>query len=116
MRHRKRGRKFTKSQDKSRLLFRNLSSSFIIKEKIVTTEAKAKGLRSLVEKFITRAKNNTLFNQRFLIKKFANKLVVKKLFDLGLRYKNRSGGYIRIIKINPRKQDSAKMAVVELIK
>lgn len=116
MRHRKRGRKFAKSRDQQKALFRNLSSSLILKEKVTTIEAKAKELRSFVEKSITQAKKNTLANRRLLFRDFSNE-VVKKLFkDLGPRYKNRSGGYTRITKINPRKSDGAKMAVIELIK
>ncbi len=116
MRHKKRGRKFSISKDQRKALFRNLSSSLILKEKITTTEAKAKELRPFVEKFITRAKKNNLACQRLLLKNFSNKTVEKLLKELGPRYKNRPGGYIRIIKINPRKSDGAKMAVIELIK
>lgn len=116
MRHRKRGRKFTKSKDQRKALLRSLASSLIIKEKITITEAKAKELRSFVEKSITRSKKDTLVNQRLLLKNFSNKVVKKLLKDLGPRYKNRSGGYTRITKISPRKSDGAKMAVIELIK
>lgn len=116
MRHRKRGRKFTRSKDQQKALLRNLVSSLLLKEKITTTEAKAKELRSSVEKIITRAKKNTLANRRLLGRDFSNE-VVKKLFkDLAPRYKGRSGGYTRVMKISPRKSDGTKMAVIELIK
>lgn len=116
MRHRKKGRKFTKSKDQQKALLRNLASSLIIKEKITTTEAKSKELRSLVEKSITRAKKANLANQRLLLKCFSNQ-VVKKLFkELGTRYKDHSGGYTRITKIGSKKSNGAKMATIELIK
>jgi len=116
MRHKKKGRKFTRSKNQEKALFHSLASALIIKEKITTTEAKAKELRPFLEKLITRAKKDNLANRRFLAKNFS-KEVIKKLFkEMGLRYKNRPGGYIRIIKINPRKQDAAKMAILELIK
>lgn len=116
MRHRKRGRKFKKSKGQRKALFYNLVSSLIIKEKIATTEAKAKELRSFAEKAITKAKKNTLANRRSLFKFFSDKVVRKLFQELGPRYKNRCGGYTRVIKIVPRKSDGAKMAVIELIK
>lgn len=116
MRHKKKGRKFTKSKDQRRALFRSLSSSLILEEKITTTEAKAKELRSFVEKSITRAKKDTVANRRLLVKDFSNKVIKKMFQELGSRYKSRPGGYTRITKISPRKSDGAKMAVIELIK
>lgn len=116
MRHKKRGRKFTKTREQQRALICGLASSLIVKEKITISEIKAKELRSFVEKSITRAKQDTLANRRFLLRDFSNK-VVKKLFeDLGPRYKNRFGGYTRITKISPRKSDGARMAVIELVR
>jgi len=116
MRHRKKGRKFTRSKDQQKALLRSLSSSLILKEKITTSEAKAKELRSFVEKFITRAKKDNLTNRRLLAKHFSKKVVDKLFKELGSRYKDRAGGYTRIIKVNSRKSDGAKMAVIELIK
>jgi len=116
MQHRKRGRKFNRPKNQKKLLFCILASSLILKEKINTTEAKAKELRPFVEKLITRSRKDTLSNRRLLAKNLSDE-VVKKLFkELGPRYKNKPGGYTRIIKINPRKQDAAKMAIIELIK
>ena len=116
MRHKKKGRKFTKSKDQRRALFRSLSSSLILKERITTTEAKAKELKSFVEKSITRAKKDTIANRRLLNKDFSNKVIKKMFQELGSRYKSRAGGYTRITKISPRKSDGARMAVIELIK
>lgn len=116
MRHRKRGRKFAKSRDQQKALLRNLSSSLILKEKIVTTEAKAKELKSFVEKLITRAKKDTLANRRLIAKDFSDKVIRKLFKELGPQYKDRAGGYTRITKVSPRKSDGAKMAVIELVK
>lgn len=116
MRHRKKKLKLTKSKDQRRALLRSLASSLILKEKITTTEAKAKKLRPFLEKSISRARKNSLANRRLLLKDFSSKIVNKLMKELGPRYKNRPGGYSRIIKINPRKTDSAKMAIIELIK
>lgn len=116
MRHKKKGRKFKKSKDQQRALLRSLTSCLVIKEKIITTEARSKELRSFVEKSITRAKKDSLANQRLLLKDFSKKVVKKLIKDLGTRYKNRSGGYTKITKISPRKSDGAKMAVIELVK
>ena len=116
MRHKKKGRKFTKSKDQERALLCGLASSLIFKEKITITEAKAKEVRPFLEKSITRAKKDTIANRRLLARDFSSK-VIKKLFkETGPRYKNRLGGYTRITKVGLRKQDAAKMAVIELIK
>ncbi len=115
MRHKKKGRKFTRSKDQRKALFRSLASSLILKEKITTTEAKAKEVRPFLEKSITRARKDTLANKRLLAKDFSDK-VIKKLFqEIGPRYKSRPGGYTRITKVGFRKQDAAKMAVIELV-
>ncbi len=116
MRHKKKGRKFKRSKEQEIAMFRSLSSSLIEKEKITTTEAKAKELRGFTEKAITRAKEDSLSNRRLLLKNFSNKIVKKLLKELGPKYKNRKGGYTRIIKINPRQGDAAKMAIIELVK
>jgi len=116
VRHRKKRNKLTRSKDQRRILLRSLASSLILKEKIITTEAKAKKLRPFLEKSISRAKKDVLINKRLLLKDFSKKVVNKLFEELGPRYKNRPGGYCRIIKINPRKTDSAKMAIIELVK
>lgn len=116
MRHKKRGRKFTKSKDQQKALLRSLASSLVLKEKITTTEAKAKELKSFIEKSITRSKKDNVANRRFLAKDFSNKVVKKIVQELGPRYKSRAGGYTRVTKISPRKSDGARMAVIELIK
>ena len=116
MRHKKKRNKLTRSKDQRRILLRSLVSSVILKEKIATTEAKAKKLRPFLEKTISRARKDTLANRRLLLKDFSKKIVDKLIKELGPRYKDRPGGYSRIIKISPRKTDSAKMAIIELLK
>lgn len=97
-------------------MFRNLATSFFIYEKIRTTEAKAKALRPIVEKLITLAKNDTLANRRQALKFLYLQGAVKKLFEvLGPKFKQRNGGYARIVKLAPRKNDSAKMASLQLV-
>jgi large subunit ribosomal protein L17 len=116
MRHRKKKLKLTRSRDQRRALLRSLASSLILKEKITTTEAKAKKLRPFLEKSISKARKDTLTNRRLLLKQFSQKIVDKLFKELGPRYQTRPGGYCRIIKINLRKTDSAKMAIIELVK
>ena len=116
MRHRKKRFKLARTKDQRRALLRSLISSVILKEKIITTEAKAKKLKPFLEKSISKAKNDNLANRRLLLKDFSLKVVEKLMKEIGPRYKDKPGGYSRIIKINPRKTDSAKLAILELIK
>ncbi len=117
MKHLKKGKTLGRSRDQRRLLLKNLAESLILYEKIETTEAKAKLLRPLVEKMITRAKNDTLHNRRVLLSRLPTENSVKKLLEvLGPRYKERPGGYVRIVKKGPRKGDGAKMVIIELVK
>lgn len=115
MRKRKEGRKLGRERDQRRALLKSLARSLILEEKIKTTEAKAKELRPFVEKFITRAKIGDLVSRRLLSKFFSNEVVKKLVDEMGPRYKTRKGGYTRIIKLGPRKTDSAKMAIIELV-
>jgi len=122
MRKRKRGRRLSRKRDQRKALLKSLASSLILNEKIKTTEAKAKELRPFVEKFITRGKKLILHPQeglasrRFLAKFFSPQIVKKLIDEIGPRYKERKGGYTRIIKLGPRKSDGAKMAIIELVK
>lgn len=115
MRHLKKGRKFGREKDQRRALMKSLVSSFLMLGRIVTTEAKAKELRPFAEKLITRAKNPSLANRRLLNSVLSEK-VTKKLVDRAKDYSGRAGGYTRVIKLGPRKSDSAKMAILELVK
>lgn len=97
-------------------MLRNLAASVILYEKIKTTEAKAKAVKSLVEKAITSGKKPTLASRRKLLSFFYTDHPVKKIFEvLGPRYQNRAGGYTRIIKIGARKNDGAEMVQIELV-
>lgn len=85
------------------------------KEKIQTTEAKAKEIAPLMDRLITRAKKDTLHTRRELLRYFDAKLVKKMVEEIGPRYRDRQGGYTRVIKTGPRKSDGARMAIVELV-
>jgi len=111
-----RKRKLSRKRNQRRALFKSLARSLILKEKIKTTEAKAKELSPFIEKLITRAKKGNLASKKILLKSFS-KNIVRKLFDvLAPRYKERRGGYTRILKLESRKSDGARIAIIELIK
>ena len=116
MKHLKKERKFGRTRDKRKALLKSLLSAIILKERIETTEAKAKETSRLVEKFITKAKKGDLASQRLLAKFFSPQIVKKLFSEIAPRYKERKGGYTRIIKLGQRKTDGAKMAIIELIK
>lgn len=116
MKKRKKGRKFSREKDQRNALKKSLARSLFIHEKIKTTEAKAKELSSFAEKLITRARKGDLASRRILLKYFSDSLSKKLIEELGPRYKDRAGGYTRIIKLGPRKSDGAKMAFIELVK
>ena len=115
MRHLKSGRKFSRVRNQRHALLKGLASSFFIREKMKTTEAKAKELRPFVEKCITRAKHPTLANQRALLQYFS-KSVVGKILTSAKMHTDRPGGYTRITKMGARVSDGARMAVIELVK
>lgn len=116
MRHRKTIKKLGLSTAHRKALLKNLANSLILYEKIITTEAKAKALKAKMEKMITRAKVDNLHNRRLLLAKLPTKNSVKKLFEiLGPKYRERHGGYLRIVKLNPRRGDAAKMAMIEFV-
>ena len=116
MRHKISGRKLNRTSAHRKAMFKNLAASLIKYEQITTTLPKAKDLRPIVEKMITIGKKGTLHARRQLIAKLPTDAKVEKLFnDFPNRYKNRSGGYIRIIKKGFRYGDSAAMALIELV-
>jgi large subunit ribosomal protein L17 len=115
MKHKKTGRKFGKKTNARRALMKSLAYNLILNEKIKTTEAKAKELRPYVEKFVTRAKKDTIANNRLIIS-IIGKDGAKKLFsEIAPKHKDRKGGYTRITKLPPRKGDAAKMAIIEFV-
>ena len=116
MRHLKSGRKFGRTSAHRKAMFRNLVTALIEKERIRTTLAKAKELRSKVEKTITLGKKGTVHARRCALLRVSQKTVLPKLFGpLAERYADRKGGYTRIIKIGNRLGDDAPMAFIELV-
>ncbi len=116
MRHAKTNRRYGKTPSHRRAMFRNMATSFLDKEQCYTTVEKAKDLRRIVEPLITLAKKDTLHSRRAAYGYLMNKKVVQKLFaDISLRFKEREGGYLRIIRANRRHGDAAYMAYVELV-
>ncbi|MBE9396964.1 50S ribosomal protein L17 [Pontibacterium sp. N1Y112] len=116
MRHRKTGRKFSRTSAHRKAMFKNMAVSLFEHELIRTTLPKAKELRRYAEPLITLAKNDTVANRRLAFARTNNKVAVGKLFnDLGPRYAQRPGGYIRILKCGFRPGDNAPMAYVELV-
>ena len=112
----KKGRRFGGDAAHQKAMFGNLVASLIAAEAIVTTEAKAKALRPVAEKMITKARKGGLHNHRQVVAFIRDKEMAHKLFeDVGPRYANRPGGYTRILKLGPRDGDNAPMARIELV-
>ena len=109
-------RRFGGSASHQRLMMANLAASLFAAEGVVTTEAKAKAIRPVAEKLITKAKKGGLHNHRQVVAYLGDKEMAAKLFeDIGPRYAERPGGYTRILKIGPRQGDNAPMARIELV-
>mgnify|MGYP000518830805 CR=1 FL=1 len=118
MRHRKAGRKLNKTSSHRKAMFANMASALLKHEQIITTLPKAKELAPIVERIITLGKRGSLHARRQAVSKLpvSDKEVVKKLFDtLAERYKERNGGYTRVLKAGFRYGDSAPIAVIELV-
>ena len=116
MRHKKSGRRLGRNSSHRKAMFRNMATSLVRHETIKTTVPKAKELRRVVEPLITLAKVDGVANRRLAFNRLRDKEAVGKLFsDLGPRFKDRPGGYLRILKIGPRPGDAAPMAIVQLV-
>src|SRR3954470_5415906 len=116
MRHGFRGRRFNRSAEHRKAMFANMCQALIKHEQIITTLPKAKDLRPVVEKLVTLGKRGDLHARRQAIAEMRDVPMVKKLFEvLGPRYKDRSGGYTRVIKAGFRYGDSAPVAVIEFV-
>ncbi len=116
MRHRMKGRKLNRTAEHRKALFMNLSQALIKHEQIMTTLPKAKELRGVVDKLITLGKKGGLSNRRLAISRLQDKELVEKIFStLAERYKDRDGGYTRVLKAGFRKGDDAPMAIIELV-
>ncbi|MGD8576778.1 MAG: 50S ribosomal protein L17 [Thiohalophilus sp.] len=116
MRHRQSGRKLNRNSPHRKAMYRNMSASLFQNELIRTTLPKAKELRRTVEPLITLAKKDSVANRRLAFNRLRDRDAVSKLFnELGPRYQNRPGGYLRILKCGFRSGDKAPMAYVELV-
>lgn len=116
MRHRKSGRQLNRNSSHRKAMFRNMSASLMRHELIKTTLPKAKELRRVAEPLITLAKQDSVANRRLAFDRLRDRDIVTKLFnELGPRYSERPGGYLRILKCGYRAGDKAPMAYVELV-
>ena len=116
MRHHNTKRKFGRNKNQKRALINSLALSLIVREKIKTTEPKAKELRPFIEKLITKAKKDTIANRRLIISKLSNRKEVEKLFKvIAPKYIDKKGGYTRVLKLGARKSDGALMAIIEFV-
>lgn len=117
MRHRRKGKKFGRKKGPREAMLRNLATSVVLYEKVQTTETKAKAIKPIVEKYVTASRDNSLHTRRKLLQYFYDEKAVQKLLeDLGPRYKERPGGYMRIIKKGPRQGDAATVVSLEFVK
>lgn len=119
MRHGNVNRKFGRETDQRLAFIRSLAKNLISKGKITTTLARAKEIRPYVEKLVTKSKTDTIASRRLVVSRLAAEAgsePIKKLFsELGPKYKERAGGYTRIVKVGPRKGDGSPMAVIEFV-
>lgn len=116
MRHRKSGRKFNRTSSHRKAMFKNMMVSLLKHELITTTVAKAKELRTYIEPLITMAKEDSVHNRRIAFARLRDRDMVTKLFnEIGIHFKDRPGGYLRVLKCGFRKGDTAPLAIVELV-
>ncbi|GAB4280076.1 MAG: 50S ribosomal protein L17 [Coriobacteriia bacterium] len=116
MRHAKKGRKLGTDASHRKAMLRSLSASLIEHERIKTTEARAKEVRALTERIITWGKRGDVHSRRLALAELGDRALAHKVFDdIAERYADRDGGYTRILKLGPRKGDSAPMVIIELV-
>jgi large subunit ribosomal protein L17 len=115
MRHGNHNRKLGRERGQRDALKRSLLRSLALRGRIQTTEARAKEIRPLMEKLITRGKNPTLANRRMLISSLGDESAAKKIITAAANYQSRAGGYVRIVKLVERRSDAAKMALIEFV-
>lgn len=115
MRHHSNKRKFGRERNQRGALMRSLARSLFLKGRITTTEARAKEVRPMVEKMITRAKKPTLADKRELASQAGDMALVRKIVQVAQKNMDRAGGYLRIVKVGPRKGDASPMAVIEFV-
>lgn len=116
MRHQKKKKILDRKKAPREMMLRNLAASILLYEKVKTTQAKAKAVKPLVEKLISISKENNLITKRKLVEILPQELAIKKLLEvLGKRYKDKNGGYTRIVKLKTRSGDGAAIVQIELI-
>lgn len=115
MRKRKKGKKFGRVKEQRKALMKSLASSLVLHKKIKTTETKAKELKRFIEPLITKAKTGDLARRRQVRKFLSDSLTARLFNEIAPSYKDRPGGYTRIIKLAPRESDGARMAQIELV-
>ena len=116
MRHRHGFNRLGRKPSHRKAMTRNMVTSLFRHERITTTKPKAQAIRRVAEKMITRAKSDTVHNRRLIARDINDKGIVAKLFtELGPRFKERPGGYTRILKLGPRMSDAAEMVILELV-
>ncbi len=117
MRHRKKGRKLSRTASHKKATMRNMATSLFRHERIETTTAKAKELRPYAERLITLARRGDVHSRRLAATKIQDREVLGKLFDeIAPRYMERPGGYTRVLKLGSRKGDAAEMSLIELVR
>ncbi|MEK7607234.1 MAG: 50S ribosomal protein L17 [Patescibacteria group bacterium] len=116
MRHRKTGKILDRKQGPRKALLRGLVNSLVLYEKIKTTKAKAKAIKPIVEKYVTIGKTPSLHHKRLLKSELYTEGAIRKVFEvLGPRFKDRKGGYTRIINLGPRQGDGAEIVQIEFV-
>ena len=115
MRHGNVNRKFGREKGQRTTLLKSLARSLILRGKMTTSLAKAKEIRPMVEKMVTRGMQGTLTSRRLLIAQLGDERMVGKLIKTAATYKGRAGGYLRITKMGPRKGDASEMAHIEFV-
>ena len=115
MRKQVKGRKFHRRMDSRRALLKSLARALILNFRITTTEAKAKELSTFIEKKITRAKKGDINSRRLLSRYFSPRLVKKIVEEIAPTFKDKRGGYTRIVRLGPRRSDGAQMSIIELV-
>ncbi|MFZ6015199.1 MAG: 50S ribosomal protein L17 [Patescibacteria group bacterium] len=117
MRHRLKGKTLDRSQSARKALYRQLATSLVLYEHVNTTLAKAKAVKPIVEKLVTTGKDKSLSTRRKLSAFLLNESAVNKMLEeIGPRYQDRAGGYLRIIKLGVRKGDGAEIAQIQFVK
>ncbi len=115
MRHHNNNRKLGRQKGPREALLKSLARSLVLRGRIMTTEAKAKEIRPLVEKMLTRGKSDTIANRRMLVSQLGDAAAAGKLIKTAQTYKERAGGYTRITKLTARKGDASPMALIEFV-